>query len=561
MHRIRRLCTVLIPAITLIAAGCGTVSRQGEPFGKYQAPSSAAGELSFEERVEAGARFAAGVAFELREEPDRALEEYYQAALADWINEPFVSDVGRRLLAAKQPVKAVEVLAKCAARAESTAPVHALLGFAYVEAGQKTKAIAANQVAIRKQPDYLPAYQNLLQVHLSDKKPAEARKVLEAAMKAVTSDRPESQLGLAETHNFYLRANPGDAEELRPRVIGLLDKVSESKPTAPPLIARLAEAYFFSGEFGKAATLFLDLLNRAPNLPGLRERLIDAYVRNQDWKQASEQLEAVVRANPANANAYLVLSGIAYEEKQFERAAEYLEKALLFRPDLEQAYYDLAGLKINTNKAQEALDLLDRARLQFKNKFLLEFYTGLAYSQLKQYPKALKFFTAAEVIAGATEPQRLNQFFYFQLGVTHERSKDFEQAERYFLKCIEMQPDNADALNYLGYMWAERGVKLPEAKKMIEQAVKIEPENGAFLDSMAWVLYQLKDYRAALEWQLKALKHNEEPDATLFDHLGDIYAALKQMDKAREYWKKSLEVEPSEAVSKKLEGAPAAPSK
>jgi tetratricopeptide (TPR) repeat protein len=549
-----------LAAVFAFWAGCASPPQPAAP-GEVARPNKAvekpapATGISFEDRVEANARFIAGMAFELREERERALEEFYRAALADWANETLVSDVGRRLLAARQADKAVEVLAKSAQRRDTSPPVLALLGYAYRETGQTAKAIAANREALRKAPDFLPAHQNLIQIHLAEKRPEDARKVLDEAARAIAAEKPDQLLALAETHNFYLRSQPADASAIRPRVIELLQKVSAQNPTAPPLLARLAEAYFHVGEYGRASGIYLDLLARVPNLPGLRERLIDAYIRNQDWKLASEQLETIIRNNPSNANAYLVLSGIAYEEKQFDRAAEYLEKALLFRPDMEQAYYDLAGLKINAKKAPEALALLARARQQFTNEFQLEFYTGLAHSQLKQYSEALRHFTAAEVVARAHEPQRLTHFFYFQLGAASERNKDHEQAESYFRKCLEMAPDFSEALNYLGYMWAERGVNLQEARRLIEKAVKLEPDNAAYIDSMAWVLFKLKDPKAALEWQLKALKHNDEPDATLYDHLGDIYDALNRPEQAREAWKKSLEIESNDEVRKKLEPA------
>ena len=139
------------------------------------------------------------------------------------------------------------------------------------------------------------------------------------------------------------------------------------------------------------------------------------------------------------------------------------------------------------------------------------------------------------------------------------RNKDFKQAENFFRQSLKLAPDFAQALNYLGYMWAERGENLTEARAMIEQAVKQEPENAAYLDSMAWVLFKLNLPKEALEHQLKALKLQEEPDATLHDHLGDIYAALKQTDKAREQWEKAIAIEPSDAIQKKLK-AVAAPT-
>ena len=102
-------------------------------------------------------------------------------------------------------------------------------------------------------------------------------------------------------------------------------------------------------------------------------------------------------------------------------------------------------------------------------------------------------------------------------------------------------------------MWAERGVKLPQARELIEQAVKLEPDNPAYLDSLGWVLFKLKQTNEALTYLLKAIKLSKEPDPTLFDHLGDIHASLNQSDQAREAWQKSIALEPNPEVKKKLE--------
>ncbi len=103
-------------------------------------------------------------------------------------------------------------------------------------------------------------------------------------------------------------------------------------------------------------------------------------------------------------------------------------------------------------------------------------------------------------------------------------------------------------------MLADRGVKLEKAREMIEKAVKLEPKNAAYLDSLGWVLVQAGQ-AARKRWRRSKKPSNfpEEPDATLYDHLGDIYAALKQPDKAREAWRKSLSLEPNEQIQKKLD--------
>jgi tetratricopeptide (TPR) repeat protein len=172
---------------------------------------------------------------------------------------------------------------------------------------------------------------------------------------------------------------------------------------------------------------------------------------------------------------------------------------------------------------------------------------------MEKYSEAVNKLTSAELIAKQNEPDKLNAQFYFQIGSACERAKDIEQAVKHFRHALELEPDFAEALNYLGYMWAERGENLNEARTMIERALKQEPKNAAFLDSMAWVLYKQNKPADALPYMKKAIELNKDPDATLQDHLGDIFAAMKRMDEAREAWQKSLKLEPKDEIRKKIE--------
>jgi len=115
-----------------------------------------------------------------------------------------------------------------------------------------------------------------------------------------------------------------------------------------------------------------------------------------------------------------------------------------------------------------------------------------------------------------------------------------------------LAPDNALSLNYLGFMYADSGIKLDEAKEMIEKALEIEPDNGAYLDSYAWVLYKLGRYDKAIVAMNSAIERQQD-DAILFDHRGDIYAALNETGKAEENWRKALEFDPdNETIRAKL---------
>lgn len=547
--------------------GCATGKKAKAPAPAPAAVAVADTPLSkdeMEKRVEALARFAAGVSGELREQPDEALDNFYKSVLADPTNEPLVVDVARRLIRKKESEKAIEILSKCAEQPSATGFVDALLGIAYQQAGKTDLAIAASRKAIAKLPRALLGYQNLATIYLQTSRSKEALAALdEAAALGVTE--LNFLLDLGEAYRNYVSVQPREFEAVKPRVMTAIEAAAKLDPKGQNVIFRLAELFSFAGEYKRAAELYVKLLERFPNQAILRNRIVELYLRANDLKAAQAQLDALVRDQPTNPLAHYFLGAIAAEQKNWEKAVEYYTKTIQLNEgapqDFEPVYYDLAGVHITNDDPEEALKVLEKARKKFKASFLLEFYSALAHSRAKDYAACIKHFTSAELLAKRDDPERLTALFFFQVGTAYERHKDFKQAENYFRQSLKLAPDFAEALNYLGYMWAERGENLTEAKAMIEKAVKQEPENAAFLDSMAWVLFKLNQPREALAYQLKALKNNKEPDATLHDHLGDIHAALKQADKAREQWEKALAIEPSEAIQKKLKAAPPAPGK
>ncbi|MBU6402791.1 MAG: tetratricopeptide repeat protein [Verrucomicrobia bacterium] len=550
-------------AVAAGLAGCVTGSTpprraadrgdRGQPLGAREG----AAEQTLEARVQTHAHFAMGIVNDLNGEQDRALEEFRLAAEADPGNELLVSDVARRLLQNRQPKKAADLLARAVERPRASGQLYTLLGVAEAEAGRWDQAMQANRIAIRKLPGSLAAYRTQVRCYLQGRKP-KLRKAAALLVSAARRRSPDPTF-LVEVAGLYgaCSAQLGKhAVWVKPRIVKALDRAARLQPKNADLRQKLADGYSMLGEFAKARSIYAGLLQRDPHLPGVREKLADLCLQMGDKKGAQEQLESLLRDNPTNPNLYYLLGTILADEKEYEAAVENYEKTVLLNPDAERVYYDLAGLKITLNKPEEALRVLDKARGRFKQSFWMEFYAGLAYSRLKQYPEALRRFTAAEVVGAATDPKRLDSIFYFQMAAAYERSKEYTQAEKYFQKCLTLSPDNVEAMNYLGYMWADHGVNLDKARTLIEKAVRSEPDNAAFLDSLGWVLFKLNQPHEALAQVLKAIQHSQEPDAVLYDHLGDIYAGLRQYEQARAAWRKSLSVEPSAEVEQKLKTAP-----
>ena len=489
-------------------------------------------------------------------EPEAAIEEYYKAALNDPDNDSLVVDIAGRFLQQKKPEKARDILARAAERPNASAAVYALLGIVYQQLGRHDQAIAANRAAISRAPGAFAGYQNLFFVYFQKKQPQEALKVLDEAARQPNPNL-EFLMGLGELYaNLYVQPGP-QKEAAHAGGLAALDRAEKLKPTASAMRLKLADALNLLGESSRAITNYLDLLKTLPDVPLLREqiraKLAEVYLRSKNPEQAMKQFEAIVREEPTNPQVYYLMGTIAFEAKKLPESAEYFSKAILLNPNLEAAYYHLAAAQISQNKTSDALATLDKARKKFQPGFVLEFWTAMAFSRDKAYKQAVEHYTAAEVQAQASEPERLDENFYFQLGAAHERNGDLVQAEKYFNKCLKLAPDSPETLNYMGYMWAEHGMKLDQAKAMIEKAVKAEPKSSAYLDSLGWVLYKQNRPKEALVHILKAIELSEEPDATEHDHLGDIYNALKQPDKAREAWKKSISLEANDEVKKKLD--------
>src|SRR5882724_824511 len=551
---------LVLTANILLAAGCQSISKRQDrgPEENAEGVSSRSNSVSAsnEKAAKAHAHYAAGVIHDINDEAEAALQEYYEAAIADPENDTLTLEVSRRFAQNKETEKALELLTRAASRPNASGAVFANLGFIYSQLGKQEQAIAANRSAIKKSPGSLTGYQNLFLNYLQLKQPQEALKVLDEAAKQPNAGA-EFLISLSELYANLGVQVPAQKEAANARALQMLKRAEKLNPANPPTRLKLADGFNLLGDSAKAAQIYLDLLKTLPDLPQVRERvrakLTDIYLRGSDRHSAIEQLEGIIRDDPTNAQAYYALASIFYEEKKFAEAAEHFGKTILLSPDFEQAYYDLASSQISLNKSSEALATLGRARRRFAENFVVEFMTGMAFTREKAYAEAIQHFTNAEVIGKATDPKRLNQVFYFQLGAAYERKKDYEESEKYFNKCLELAPDFAEALNYLGYMWAERGVKLDKARELIEKAVKLEPKNAAYLDSLGWVLFKQNQPDVALQNILKATELLEEPDATVYDHLGDIYTALKQPEKAREAWRKSISLEANEEVRKKVE--------
>jgi tetratricopeptide (TPR) repeat protein len=544
----------------LIGAGCSTalekrttVSGTNQVGPNTEIPVEGPAEV--EKRSSAHAHFLAGLTYEQNQQLEKALAEYEQSLDDDPANESLATELSRRYLQRKEYGKAIAVLQKAAEVKEASGLMFARLSLIYLQQGKTNAAIDASRTAVKREPGSMAGYQSLFHLYRAVGQTNDARKVIEQAAR---QPKPDAAF-LIDLAHLYLAL---DAETpkatnspTRTKAREALVRAASMQNTNVVSLQRLAQGFMFLGDTKRAAEVYQKMMAGNPDLIGIREALAELYLRDNDPKRAAEQLKEIIRDTPTNPQAYYFLGAIAYEEKRFSEALDHYRKALLLGMETQQIYFDIAATQLALNQPREALDWLAKARRKFRQSFVGEFYSGIAYMRLKEYTNALERFTAAEIVATATESNRLNHTFYFELGSVNERAGKIPEAEKSFEKCLSMSPNFDPALNYLGYMWAERGTNLGRAREMIEKAVKLNPTNAAYLDSLGWVLFKQGHAKEALDPIRKAIELNAEPDATLFDHLGDVYAALNQGEKARDAWRKAIEIEPNKEIEKKLKPA------
>ncbi len=160
-------------------------------------------------------------------------------------------------------------------------------------------------------------------------------------------------------------------------------------------------------------------------------------------------------------------------------------------------------------------------------------FLGTQLEEAKRYPEALG------VLTEAVEQEPENASARFSLGVIHDKMGDLEKLIESMEKAIELDPEHATAMNYLGYTYADRNMRLPEAETLIRRALEIRPNDGYFIDSLAWVYYRKGEYARAEAEIRRALSFIPD-DPVILEHTGDILLEEGKKEEAAEYYEKAI---------------------
>ncbi|TWT49801.1 tetratricopeptide repeat protein [Thalassoglobus neptunius] len=259
---------------------------------------------------------------------------------------------------------------------------------------------------------------------------------------------------------------------------------------------------------------------------------------------------------------YSELGGYLIDSKSYEEAIDLLNEALTNPSDALQNerwrfLYFLTYAYQFDGQTERALEAVDEAMNNAPDPIMgrLLYQKAWIYYHNRDWDQALKYFN--QVLSQYASETDLVQDTQFRVSNIYVEQGDMEQGEQVLLDVLQADPENTQANNDLGYLWADQGKNLEKAREMIQIALTAEPENPAYLDSMGWVLYQLGEYEEAAKILKSATEQKHGDDSTIFDHLGDAQLKLGQEDEAKENFERALKIEeekehPSEKLLKAL---------
>jgi tetratricopeptide (TPR) repeat protein len=358
--------------------------------------------------------------------------------------------------------------------------------------------------------------------------------------------------------------------------IALLEK---SVVDSPELFATLGDAYQEQGRWRDAARAYEGAVQERPQFLPLRTQWAMALLNLGDAQRAREVLEEGSAGNSRSSRALYLLSEAQRLTRDYPAAEVTARRLIALDTRGLLGPQQLARIFRDQNEHQKIVALLepiitprlkaaDAADLTSESFRSVYFDLATAYEALRQGDKAVTMLRQARTLS-PTDPiveirlarslevsgkgddaikslqAAITKFpkeaaVKLQLASTFERQRKFTEAETLFRQMIAEDPKNADALNSLGYMFAERGQKLDEAVTLVERALAIEPGNGAYLDSLGWAYYKQNRFEQA-EPPLREAAKLLPTVSVIQDHFGDVLNKRGLFQEAIDAWQRALD--------------------
>jgi len=435
---------------------------------------------------------------------------------------------------------------------DRTARIEYALGESYDELKKPKDAAAAYRRALDIDPDNPDAEAKLGNALLTDD---QLDKALEVFNDLVAANPADAQ---SEIHISEIQRRQGHYDE----ALATLEKAKAQVPDSLELSVNEALIYDALGKYDQATGILNNLLDTTAHSDGKysdQEKRARSYflgrlgiIYGEESKTAEEvatyrQMVALGgecggvttddEEHPCYAEGgYLGVYGAYRDAHQWKDATAVAAEAAKALPKDRILELTYASQLADMDQVEQGLTLAKAQLTGTPDDRVVEQYLAQIYIRLKRYKEASDQIDKAEALS--TKPEEKVDILLLR-GDFFDRQKMFDQAEVQFRKAMAIDPHDPRILNYLGYMLADQGQKLPEALKLIREAVDLEPQNGAYLDSLGWVYFKSGKYPEAEENLRKAIERMNT-DPTVLYHLGEVYEMTGKLKMAVAQWERSM---------------------
>ena len=260
-------------------------------------------------------------------------------------------------------------------------------------------------------------------------------------------------------------------------------------------------------------------------------------------------LQLAIYLAPTHPLALMSLGDLYESIKKPALALKVYQRVPANSPLKRNAEIQLAGNLDALERTDEAKKILERLIAEQPNDLEAIMALGNVMRSRKEFAECADVY--GKGISTLKNPQRANWLIFYFRGICNERAKQWSGAETDFKRALELFPDQAHVLNYLGYSWIDQGVNLDEGMRMIRRAVEQRPDDGYIVDSLGWAYYRIRDYDEAVKHLERAVELKPQ-DPTINDHLGDAYWKVGRTLEATFQWAHARDLNPEPDDLKKI---------
>ena len=318
--------------------------------------------------------------------------------------------------------------------------------------------------------------------------------------------------------------------------IAAYKKILDQDPENMKALSALADLYASQKNDEGLIDVFEQMEAVNPNDPNLGLKMAILYYTHKDYDRAIQKFQEVLKSQP-HADRIIYYLGLIYETRnQPQKAFLQLEKVPENSELFKDARLHMAFLKRKGGEEEGAITLLEEA-IQ-KKPDVSDFYQFLSeiYRDQEEYEKAIE--TLKRGVSHSKAPETV-ETLEFNQAMIYDRMGEYDEGIDLMQKILKKNPNHAGALNYIGYSWADRDLKLEEAQALIEKAAKLKPGDGYITDSLGWVHFKRGNLKEARKYLLQAYQLISKEPAIL-EHLGDLFLAEHKRENARDSYRKAL---------------------